>query len=121
MTRWIHLALLVASLLLACAIAIADDPYSIERRLATLEEQHLNVDRYNASFDLRTEAHFKLIEQAQAAQDLELKSLHDTQNILLFIASLSPMALSTYLSWFYWQKGRDAARRKARAEAASKT
>ena len=107
MQRVIQFVLLLSLAAPACAI----DNLLIERRLATLEDQHVNQDNYNHQFDVRvnekldtnqraTMDQLAALERAQTLQAATIQNLRDTQNIALFLASLTPLALG----WFYFKK-----------------
>jgi hypothetical protein len=118
MIRCLHLVLLLA---IAPVCAAQSDGLANERRLATLEDQHVNQNNYNTEFDKTindkidvnqriVQEHFANMERLQAAQDLEIQSLRDTQNIALFLGSLTPLALGLF---YFWKGKSDAVRSKA--------
>jgi hypothetical protein len=115
MIRWIQHVLLAA--LVAIAPPASADSIANERRLATLEEQHINQENYNRDFDRMSTARIdniqRLLEERiadlkrdQASQDVKIESLRDTQNIALFLAGITPFVLGTWLGYFYFSKGR---------------
>jgi hypothetical protein len=97
---------------------------SVDARLATLEDQHINQENYNREFDRTNSEKLELMERGtrqayeQMAEQLrtqavKIESLRDTQTVALFLAAAAPIILGWAQAWFYFSKGRADRKRSA--------